>query len=106
MKKLALIAAAVVALAACEPDGFADQVARKEAKSVVNPILEERFPGVPVAPYTDCVIDAASSGEILQIAAASVTGPTPSVTSLVIEIAQRPRTIQCAAEAALAQALL
>ncbi|NNF24563.1 MAG: succinate dehydrogenase [Rhodobacteraceae bacterium] len=94
--------AAVVLLAGCEPDGLADQIARQEAKDVVNPILAQRFPGVPVEPYSDCVIEAASSTEILELAAASVTGPDAGDTALVIEIATRPQTIECATRAALA----
>ncbi|MBD3679358.1 MAG: succinate dehydrogenase [Rhodobacteraceae bacterium] len=98
-------ATALAVLAGCAPDGLADQIARQEAKQVVNPIVAERFPGVPAEPYTDCVIDNASAGEILQLAAASVTGPDAEDTALVIEIATRPRTLECAADAALAQYL-
>lgn len=102
MRALLAPVAAFAFLAGCEPDGLADQIARQEAKDVVNPILAQRFPGVPVEPYSDCVIDAASSTEILQLAAASVTGPDAEDTSLVIEIATRPRTIECATREALA----
>jgi len=85
----------LVALAACGEDGLADQIARAEAKDTVRPVLAKRFPGVPLEPATDCVIDNARAGEILQLARAGVTGLGPAETELVVEIATRPETIQC-----------
>lgn len=93
MKWLLLIP--LVALMACGEDGLADQLARKEAKDAVRPVLSERFPGVPLEPATDCVIDNASAGEILTLARAGVTGLGPEETQLVVEIATRPETIEC-----------
>lgn len=93
MKWLLLIP--LVALTACGEDGFADQLARKEAKDTVRPVLAQRFPGVPLEPATDCVIDNASAGEILKLASAGVTGLGPEETQLVVEIATRPETIEC-----------
>ncbi|WP_237072598.1 succinate dehydrogenase [Pseudaestuariivita rosea] len=96
---LALIAG--LFLTACEPDGLADQVARQEAKEVVNRVIDRRFPGANVEPVTDCIIDNASAREILRIASASVTGIDQETTNLVVEIATRPETITCMAEDAL-----
>ncbi|WP_281856667.1 succinate dehydrogenase [Litoreibacter halocynthiae] len=95
--KLVLIPAlaALFTLSACGDDGLADQLARKEAKDTVRPVLAKRFPGVPLEPATDCVIDNASAGEILKLARAGVTGLGPEETQLVIEIATRPDTIEC-----------
>ncbi|TDT76799.1 hypothetical protein BDE40_0071 [Litoreibacter halocynthiae] len=95
--KLVLIPAltALFTLSACGDDGMADQLARKEAKDTVRPVLAKRFPGVPLEPATDCVIDNASAGEILKLARAGVTGLGPEETQLVIEIATRPDTIEC-----------
>lgn len=76
----------------------ADTVARERAKSVVNTVVSQRFPGLNAAPITDCVIDAASAGEIIQIASASVSGVTPETTQQVIQIAQRPEAVQCIAQ--------
>ncbi|SLN21885.1 hypothetical protein PEL8287_00942 [Roseovarius litorisediminis] len=76
----------------------ADAVARDRAKSVVNGVVANRFPGVNAAPVTDCVIDAASAGEIIQIAGASVTGMTQSTVEQVVDIASRPDAVQCIAE--------
>lgn len=88
-----------MALTACEATNqVADDLARERAKSVVNTVVAQRFPGVNAAPVTNCVIDAASAGEILQIAGASVTGVTPETTQQVIAIAQRPEAVQCIAQ--------
>ncbi len=96
MKKILIPAlAAVMALSACGDDGLADQLARKEAKDTIRPVISKRFPGVPLEPATDCVIDNASAVEILQLAKAGVTGLGPEETQLVIEIATRPETVEC-----------
>ena len=87
--------AALLGLSACGDDGLADQLARKEAKDAVRPVLTQRFPGVPLEPATDCVIDNASAVEILKLAKAGVTGLGPEETQLVVEIATRPETIEC-----------
>lgn len=100
------VMAALISLSACGDDGLADQLARKEAKDTVRPVLAKRFPGVPLEPATDCVIDNASAVEILQLARAGVTGLGPEETQLVIEIATRPDTVQCLLKDGLAPFLL
>ncbi|PTX57155.1 hypothetical protein C8N43_1821 [Litoreibacter ponti] len=96
----------VMLLAACGEDGIADQIARAEAKDAVRPVLQQRFPGVPLEPATDCVIDNASAGEILRLARAGVTGLGPEETQLVVEIATRPETIECLLKDGLAPFLI
>lgn len=83
-------------LAACNSP-LADEIARDAAKRSVNPVIAARFPGVPLEPATNCVIDNATGGEILQLASAAGTGANDSATRLVLEIAQRPDTIRCIA---------
>ena len=98
MKPLIAITA-LMALTACDAaNEAADDLARAQAKSVVNGVVQDRFPGVNAAPVTDCIIDAASASEILSIAGASVTGVTDKTASLVVEIAQRPQAVTCIAE--------
>ena len=97
-RRLLIGSALMVALTACTAaNDAADAVARDRAKMVVNGVVEDRFPGVQAAPVTDCIIDAASAGEILSIASASVTGVTEDTARDVIEIAQRPDAIECIA---------
>ena len=86
-------------LSACTAaNDVADAIARDRAKTVVNGVVEQRFPGVNAAPITDCIIDAASAGEILSIARDSVGGVQPATVELVVEIASRPESVQCIAE--------
>lgn len=89
-----LIPTVFVMLAACTP-AIQDELARDAAKTAVRPVLEERFPGVPLEPATDCIIDNASANEILSLAADAVTGPTASTVEIVGNIASRPETIEC-----------
>ncbi|GFE63287.1 succinate dehydrogenase [Litoreibacter roseus] len=95
IKRIATLCVAGLFLAGCEPDGLADQLARDQAREAVRPVLAQRFPGVPLEPASDCVIDNASAAEILQLARASVTGLGPEDSQLVVEIATRPETVQC-----------
>lgn len=89
---IALLALAL--LGACSPQAQ-DALARDAAKSVVARTAAERLPGVPVEPYTDCIIDNASAQQILALAADSVTGPTESSWEIVSQIASKPETLQC-----------
>ncbi|QYX56664.1 succinate dehydrogenase [Roseovarius sp. SCSIO 43702] len=98
MRRLAVILAAA-ALAGCTAaNDAADAVARDRAKTVVNSVVAQRFPGVNAAPVTDCIIDAASAAEILNIASASVTGVTQSTVEEVLAIASRREAVNCIAE--------
>ena len=74
-----------------------EEVARDRARDVVDPIVAERFPGVPAKPITDCVIDNASLQEILTLAAASGTGNNAKAVEVVVDIVSRPETIKCIA---------
>ena len=74
-----------------------EEVARDQARGVVDPIVAEKFPGVPVKPVTDCVIDNATFKEILTLAAASGTGNTGQAAKVVVDIVSRPDTIKCIA---------
>ncbi len=89
---------AVTLLAGCMQDlgPAGDTLARDAAKGVVNSVVETRFPGVDAAPFTDCIIDNASSGEIIEIAEAALVGTTQATTTLITEIAARPQTVRCA----------
>ena len=89
---------AIVLTACTAANDVADAVARDRAKAVINQVVSDRFPGVNAAPVTDCVIDAATAGEIVSIAGASVTGVTQATVEQVIEIARRPESVRCIAE--------
>lgn len=93
---LSLTSAALLTGCAAANDA-ADALARDRAKTVVNGVVSDRFPGVNAAPVTDCIIDAASAGEIISIASASVTGVNQSTVDTVLDIARRPESVQCIA---------
>lgn len=76
-----------------------DAASRQIARNVINSEMQKRLPGVNVAPYTDCVVNNATTAELIDIAQASragVTGTADSVASIV----SRPATTQCIAAAA------
>lgn len=92
--------ALAMALAACTP-AQQDELTRDAARTAIRPVLQEQFPGIPVEPASDCVIDNASSGELLSLAADAVTGPTANTVEIVTDIVSRPATIRCLAESGL-----
>ncbi len=99
MRSGAALMIVTLGLGACAPvNDAADRVARDRAKTVINSVVAQRFPGVNAAPVTDCIIDAASASEILNIASASVTGVTQSTVEEVLAIARRPESVNCIAE--------
>ncbi|MCK0168140.1 hypothetical protein MWU52_11300 [Jannaschia sp. S6380] len=87
--------ALTLALAACNTP-LADEVARGAAKAAVNPIIAQRFPGVPLEPATNCIIDNATASEIVTLAT-SAGGASDAATRIVLDIAGRPATIDCIA---------
>ncbi|KAF0677335.1 hypothetical protein [Profundibacterium mesophilum] len=82
--------------AACTPVAR-DDLTRAAARNAIRPIIAERFPGVPLEPGIDCLIDNASSDELLALGADSITGPTAATQQIVLTIAARPETINCLA---------
>jgi hypothetical protein len=95
-----LSAAMAGLLSACAPGATVDQIPRDVARSVVRPIVAERFPGAPVA-LTDCIIDNAATHELIEIAKAATIGPGTDTYAIVLGIARRPEVLQCAAVNAL-----
>ena len=91
--------AALLALSGCAAsEQFVDEIARESAKSAVSEVLTTSFPAVPkraVTPFTDCVIDAASSSEIVQFARAAIVGVDAQTVTLTQNILSRPATTTC-----------
>ncbi|WP_299816438.1 hypothetical protein [uncultured Jannaschia sp.] len=82
-------------LAACATP-VADEVARSAARRAVNPVIAERFPGIPLEPATNCIIDSATASEIITLATSARSAPDRAA-RIVLDVAQRPATIQCLA---------
>jgi hypothetical protein len=89
----------VTAAGCTELTDAADNRAREAAKVAVTPIVEERYPGLPVAPIVDCVIQYAGLSEVLELARAATLGPTSETHRVVIAIVARPDTVRCIAQA-------
>lgn len=107
---MAAALSATLALAACaETQQAADAVARKSAKAAVEETLVRRLPllsATQVTPYSNCIIDNASAGEILSLAGDAVTGTDQGTAELVFAIATRPDTSKCLAGLGLRAPLL
>ena len=93
MRRAALIA--VLLLAACDPQAMADDVARRAAKTVVLPVVQQYMPGPAAEGVTVCVIDNATSGEISALARDVGTRAGTLTVQTVMTIAQRQATQQC-----------
>ncbi len=91
-----IAAAGALALAGCTP-AAQDALARDAARSTVTRVVVERFPGVPVEPAVNCIIDGADSRQILSLAADTLTGPTAASLEIVTNIVQRPAVLACLA---------
>ncbi len=92
-------------LTGCVADNIVQDTSRKAAKSVVTPIVQDKFPGRNTAAYSDCVIDNASTNEIFALAKAAVTAPDADTVTTVVNIAARRGTIECIIRAELATGL-
>lgn len=87
---------AMLALGGCTA-AQQDDIARQAARSAITPVVTERFPGVPLEPALDCIIDNASAPQIRALAADAVLGPTESTTEIVSDIVSKPETLTCLA---------
>lgn len=85
-----------MALTACTPQAQ-DQLARDAARAAITPVVVQRFPGVPVEPTINCIIDNASAVQIRALAADTVLGPTESTVQIVSDIVRQPQTLTCLA---------
>ena len=84
----------LAAMSACTPEAQ-DIVARETARGAVNSVVATRYPGLPITPLTDCVIDNASAPEIVTLASASLTGVNDTTVQTTNTILQRPATVEC-----------
>lgn len=76
-----------------------DAASRQVARNVINSEMEKRLPGANVAPYTDCVVNNATTAELIDIAQATRAGVGGTANS-VASIVSRPETTQCISSAA------
>ena len=98
MRAFGIIAATVLLSGCLAPEAAVHETARSAAKGVINSVMAEKIPGVNTAPYTDCIVDQASTDQLLTLAKAAVTGIDNSTVSIVTSIASQPETISCIAQ--------
>lgn len=96
MHKFILATLALATLVACDAQSQ-DAIARSAARSTASKVVAQRFPGIPLEPSLNCVIDNANAQQIYALASESVTGPTQSSVEIVIEIVSKPETLTCLA---------
>ena len=72
-----------------------DTVAREAARNAITPVIQDKFPGIPVEPAVNCVVDNANSTQIGALALDAVTGPTQSTVEIVTQIVSKPETLTC-----------
>ncbi|WP_240705241.1 hypothetical protein [Pacificoceanicola onchidii] len=95
----------VLALGACDSQ-TQDRIAREAARSTVTRVVTDRFPGVPVEPTINCVIDNATAPQIRALALDTVGGVTESSIEIVTNIVSKPETLTCLAAEGLPALLL
>ncbi len=96
--RIAFALSLTVVLSACVAGGAVVQDAsRSLARSAVNAAAQQYFPGVDVSPFTDCVIDNATTSEIVQLAQAASKGGggAAEAVPVVRTIIARPEATQC-----------
>jgi hypothetical protein len=90
------ILAALVLVVGCAP-AAQEVVAREAARAAIRPVLAQTFPGVPLEPATDCILDNATTDELVTLASGAVAGPGPQTAEVVARVAARPETLNCLA---------
>lgn len=96
MRKRPVALLLCLSVAACSPHAQ-DQIARNAARSAITPVVQDRFPGVPLQPAIDCIIDNANAAQINALAADAVLGATESTAQIVTDIVSKPETLTCLA---------
>ena len=83
-------------LTACTPEAQ-DDLARDAARATLAPILVDRFPGLPVEPALNCILNNADAAQINALAVDTLTGANAATVEIVSDIVSRPRTQTCLA---------
>lgn len=105
MLRISVLCGALIALSGCVTDGIVQDTSRQAAKSVVTPIIVDKFPGRNTEAYSNCVIDNATTNEIFSLAKAAVTGVDQDTINTVTDIGFRVDTLKCFAKVELGSSL-
>lgn len=99
--RLALLAA-VLALAACDPQEVADKTIRRAAESVIMPVVSRSLAAGPAQAATSCLLDAASGAELQSLARDLGVEAGTLTVQTIRTIAARPAAVACFATSGLA----
>lgn len=105
MRGLGIIALTFALSGCLSTDALVEASAQSAAKSVIKSVIADKLPGVDVDDAVDCVVDNATTDQIVDIAKAAVTGVDDSTVSTVTSIASQPDTISCIAQSELSSLL-
>lgn len=96
---MAITGALALGLAGCvgNGQGLVQDTSRSLARSAVDAAVRQYLPGVNVTPYTDCVINAANTSELVQLASVAARGTSAAAEAwpVVQGIASRPEAQSC-----------
>ena len=99
MRKLGLLSACLALGACVSGRDIMQDTTRSLARNAVDAAAARYVPGVNVTPYTDCVINNASTSELLQLAQAAGAGAAQEIATqaypVVKTIAARSETSKC-----------
>lgn len=98
MKHLGRITA-IALLSACSPQEALDKVTRRTAETVVTPVVNLNMPLAQAQSATDCILDAATQGEINLLARDVGVEAGTSTKATIRTIALRPAAQACYAAA-------
>lgn len=90
-----VILLAVLPLAACDPQVFADKTMKQVAEQVVLPVVNLDMPAGPAQSATNCILDAASPEEVRLLARDVGVEAGTSTKATIREIALRPAAQAC-----------
>lgn len=72
-----------------------DDAVRNQAEQTIVTVVEKQFPNVNAQPVASCVVDNATTSEILSVAGDGVTGIDQGTITTVLDVLKRKETINC-----------
>jgi hypothetical protein len=98
MRVLGFIAVTALLSGCLASDEAVQLTARSAAKGVIKSVMADKLPGVNADVVVDCVVDQATTDQLIYIAKAAVTGVDDSTVNTITSIATKPETLSCIAQ--------
>ncbi len=96
MPAVVLLSAGLALTACAAVEEITGPTSKAAARSVVGPIVTEQVPGPIGTALTECILDNASTQELILISAANAGAPGAEIVLLVSDILAREETVACA----------